>query len=392
MQKQNILFLAARPHGTPVHGFPEEKEAIAESLQQAQRRDLFEFESVLASKQTSVRRAMQRHSPSVVHFSGHGSSEGGLFFEDEKGKAVLVDGEALAGFFLPFSEHLRCVILNSCYSESAAQAIAEHIDHTIGIPEKLRDDLAIRYTRAFYDTLGTVGRDVQAAHQAGLAALRWNDSKPTDPLPILTSRQDARQWPRDPRRPSKFSRGLVIAAAAAMLGWGLSSGTPELPGESTRVSIGRPFEISYQAEEDRAQVKFDLHVAHDGQEQFTLHSLEVSADTWPSTRNTLLASSRIECTGRDFREGAEAFSERFPITLKPGESVDLQCVLQQHPSDFGFTEGFMAFHFLGESEGTVVVEDQRCFYLDPVFLDDLTAGRKARRIFEHMTCNRRYIQ
>jgi hypothetical protein len=54
-----------------------------------------------------------------------------LVFEDEIGQEKLVDAEALAGLFDLFAEHVNCVLLNACYSEIQAKAIAQHIDMSL---------------------------------------------------------------------------------------------------------------------------------------------------------------------------------------------------------------------------------------------------------------------
>ena len=55
--------------------------------------------------------------------------------EDEMGRAKLVDGEALAGLFELFAEQVECVVLNGCYSQVQAEAIAQHIPSVIGMSQ-----------------------------------------------------------------------------------------------------------------------------------------------------------------------------------------------------------------------------------------------------------------
>ena len=54
----------------------------------------------------------------------YATESGGLVFEDETGHEKLVDAEALAELFELFSDQLECVVLNACYSEVLAKAIA----------------------------------------------------------------------------------------------------------------------------------------------------------------------------------------------------------------------------------------------------------------------------
>ena len=57
-------------------------------------------------------------------------------------------------------------MLNACYSEAQAQAIAKHIDCVVGMTTAVGDDAAIDFATAFYRALG-YGRDVQTAFDLG---------------------------------------------------------------------------------------------------------------------------------------------------------------------------------------------------------------------------------
>ena len=57
-------------------------------------------------------------------------------------------------------------MLNACYSERQAQAIAEHIDCVVGMTSAVGDDAAIQFATGFYRALG-YGRDVQTAFDLG---------------------------------------------------------------------------------------------------------------------------------------------------------------------------------------------------------------------------------
>jgi hypothetical protein len=109
--------------------------------------------------------------PSIVHFSGHGTGDEGLVFEDETGSAKLVDGEALAGLFELFADRVECVVLNGCYSQAQADAISQHINYVIGMSQAIEDRAAIEFAVAFYDALGS-GRPVEFAYKFGCAAIQ----------------------------------------------------------------------------------------------------------------------------------------------------------------------------------------------------------------------------
>ncbi len=161
-----ILILAANPKGTCRLRLDEELREIKNGLRRASRREQFLIESAEAVRNRDIHRAIIDFEPQIVHFSGHGAQEKGLVLEDETGQEKLVDAEALAGLFELFAEHVECVLLNACYSEIQAQAIAQHIDYVIGMNNEIGDKAAIEFAVGFYDALGA-GKSVEYAHKLG---------------------------------------------------------------------------------------------------------------------------------------------------------------------------------------------------------------------------------
>ncbi|MBD2197405.1 MULTISPECIES: CHAT domain-containing protein [Calothrix] len=168
---QTILILTANPQGTSQLRLDQEVRDIEEGLQRAKQRDQFILEQKWAVRPRDIQRAMLDINPSIIHFSGHGTGDEGLVFEDETGSAKLVDGEALAGLFELFAEQVECVVLNGCYSEVQAEAIAQHVNYVIGMKKAIPDKAAIEFAVGFYDALGA-GKPVEFAHKFGCAAIR----------------------------------------------------------------------------------------------------------------------------------------------------------------------------------------------------------------------------
>ncbi|MDF5713987.1 MAG: SUMF1/EgtB/PvdO family nonheme iron enzyme [Rhizonema sp. NSF051] len=170
-QQQKILVLAANPIGTTMLRIDEELREIKEGLRRAKRREQFLIESAEAVRYRDIHRAVMDFEPQIIHFSGHGSLEDGLVFEDATGQAKLVDVQALAGLFELFADNVKCVVLNACYSEIQARAIAQHIDYVIGMSQEIGDQAAIEFAVGFYDALGA-GRTIEFAHKLGCSLIR----------------------------------------------------------------------------------------------------------------------------------------------------------------------------------------------------------------------------
>ncbi|MCY7284849.1 MAG: CHAT domain-containing protein, partial [Cyanobacteria bacterium CAN_BIN43] len=196
-----ILMLSANPQGMPILQLGKERREIKRGLERSQYRDRFQLELEEAVRTEDLRRAMLDFQPQIVHFSGHGDGETGLAFEDETGKVQLVAGEALAGLFELFADQVQCVVLNACYSDVQAVAIARHIPYVIGMNAAIGDRAAIEFAISFYDALGA-GREIPFAYKLGCNAIQLAGvpehltpvlhQKPASPLPLTT--YDPRTW------------------------------------------------------------------------------------------------------------------------------------------------------------------------------------------------------
>jgi hypothetical protein len=149
-----------------------------------------------------------------VHFSGHGSAAGtqaaagrhlhaspaaeqataggGLVLEDAAGRSRVVPPEALSAVFALHRDTLRCVVLNACYSEAQACAIAAHIDCVVGMSRAIGDPAAIRFATAFYQALA-YGRDLQFAFASGRAEIALENLPEAETPQLLATRVDPAQ-------------------------------------------------------------------------------------------------------------------------------------------------------------------------------------------------------
>lgn len=184
--KTTILFLAANPADTSPLRLDKEIKAIDQALRLSDFGRNFDIEQAWAVSVPDLQGLLLRYKPNIVHFSGHGASSGVIILEaSERGDLdtsreldVLsnafrsgmqvghVSARALSRTFEILKDNIRCVLLNSCYSEDQAEAIAEHIDCVIGMNTAISDNAAIEFAASFYQGLG-YGRDVQTAFELG---------------------------------------------------------------------------------------------------------------------------------------------------------------------------------------------------------------------------------
>jgi AAA-like domain/CHAT domain len=167
---KKILILSANPKNSVSLRLDEEVREIEKGLTRAKMRDLFELEQKWAVRPRDMQRAISDFKPQIVHFSGHGAGKDGLVLEDETGQAKLVSTSALTTLFELFNQ-VECVVLNACYSEIQAEAIAQYIPYVIGMSQAVGDQAAIAFAVGFYDALGN-GEDFESAYKHGCVAIK----------------------------------------------------------------------------------------------------------------------------------------------------------------------------------------------------------------------------
>ena len=184
---RKILILAANPRNTSKLRLEEEVRDILQVLKQAKQRDNFTIEQRWAVNPRDLHLAMVEVKPQIVHFSGHGTGDKGLYFEDRSGNAVLVTGEALASLFKLFS--IDCVILNGCYSEAQADVLREHVPYVIGMNNSISDRAAIEFAVGFYTALGN-GESVEFSFDSGKAGMKLHNTGDYS-VPVLLKGKNA---------------------------------------------------------------------------------------------------------------------------------------------------------------------------------------------------------
>ena len=223
---KKILILAANPKNTVRLRLDQEVRDIEEGLQLAAQRDKFTLQHKGAVRSRDISRAVLDFRPNIIHFSGHGSQTEGLSFEDEVGKEKFVTAEALAEFFKLFAKDVECVLLNACYSEVQANAIAQHIDYVIGMNQAIADKAALEFSVGFYDALARYNpqSDGDSAIEFAFNVARSSillAGVPGECIPVLI---------KNPNRKRKDTKKILVEEEADNLLLGqLIGNVPNLP-------------------------------------------------------------------------------------------------------------------------------------------------------------------
>jgi hypothetical protein len=186
-KKCTVLFLAANPTGTGRLQLDEEIRAIDAKIRTADYRDTLELVSSWAIRPDDLLEAFNRHRPHVVHFSGHGRPGGEIILNDSDGRPRPVAKKALTALFTALSGDIQVVVLNACYSEPQAEALANIIDCVVGMKHKVGDTAAIVFAAAFYRAIG-YGCSVENAFEQARVAIML-EGTPEENVPVLLSRE-----------------------------------------------------------------------------------------------------------------------------------------------------------------------------------------------------------
>lgn len=179
-----ILFLASDPSNAARLHLGKELQEVRNKLAS---NTSFEIKDHQAVKPDDVLQTIISYKPQVVHFSGHGLNSGELCFEDELGQSKAIPPEALASLFSLVTDFVKCVIVNTCYSERQAKAIAQYVPVVIGTWSEITDTAAIKFSTGFYTALdpSLSQSSLDRAYKLGCIAIQLDGNLDEQLTPVL---------------------------------------------------------------------------------------------------------------------------------------------------------------------------------------------------------------
>lgn len=182
-ERITVLFLAANPLDQHQLRLDEEVRSIQQMIRESQYRDAVSLESRWAVRPLDVLQAINECKPRIVHFSGHGSNQDQIVFQDNSGHTKLVSKEAIVQTMAAGSDEIQLVFFNTCYSRGQAEAVVEHVSAAIGMNTSIGDVAARVFSAQFYSAIG-FGLSIGRAFQQAKAALML-EGIPEDDTPEL---------------------------------------------------------------------------------------------------------------------------------------------------------------------------------------------------------------
>jgi hypothetical protein len=178
-----VLFFAANPLDQGRLRLEEEVRSIQEEIRKSEHRNAVRLESRWAVRPLDVLQQINEAQPRIIHFSGHGSDQDELVFQDAEGNSKLVSKEAIVQTMAAGSHEIQLVFFNTCYSREQAEAVVKHVPVAIGMNTTISDKAARTFSAKFYSAIGFELSGVRAFEQ-GKAALML-EGIPEDSTPEL---------------------------------------------------------------------------------------------------------------------------------------------------------------------------------------------------------------
>jgi esterase/lipase superfamily enzyme len=166
VKKCDILILAANPTDTQKLQLDKEAELIRKRLQENEIGKQYIVKAEPTACIEDLSKYLLEFEPIILHFSGHGNSNGEIILNNRQGQAQVVSIETLAELLSTVGGRIECVVLNACFSLEKADAIAEQISCVIGMDKEIDDESALRFAGGFYRGLG-FGRGYYSAFELG---------------------------------------------------------------------------------------------------------------------------------------------------------------------------------------------------------------------------------
>lgn len=126
------------------------KDAISKSLN----RDSIDFQTRWATRIQDLFQAINETNPTIIHFSGHGTPNGELVFQDNADNPKKVSNEAIAEMIAASSDDIRMLVFNNCFSSIQAEMIVDKVEATIGMNTTIGDNSAIIFASQLYSAIG----------------------------------------------------------------------------------------------------------------------------------------------------------------------------------------------------------------------------------------------
>ncbi len=183
-----VLFIAANPKDSFESidkGIDEEFRAIDNAAQSGPENKI-RLIPKLAVRGDELLTILMRHKAQIIHFSGHGSTTGQIYLQDNDGQSFPLSPEEFARILSVLPAKPICLVLSACYSAMAADAIRPHVRTLIGMKSDIGVDAAVGFAAAFYGALAA-GSTIKTSFEAGCSQASLEHGQASDVLELYVN-------------------------------------------------------------------------------------------------------------------------------------------------------------------------------------------------------------
>lgn len=170
-----VLFIASNPNNQSQLKLDEEIRSITTKIRESKYRDSLELKSIWATQPMDLLQAINEHKPTIVHFSGHGSSNDELILQDDLGNSKTVSLDTIITMFKVLSSDIKLIVFNTCHSYNQANKITEHIPSAIGMNTSISDKSAMIFSSQLYSAIG-FGENIENSFNQAKVAMMFEES------------------------------------------------------------------------------------------------------------------------------------------------------------------------------------------------------------------------
>ena len=181
IRTRKIFFIAANPLDQKSTEWEIEHKAMNKILNGSQ----YEISSVLVRANVVDLKDYATNNFWLIHFSGHGTEGGKLIFEDTDRYASSMRKNDFIEW-IEAMDNLHCLYLSACQSDELVAELEHKVDYVIGFKNKILNEDAIEFSKAFYESL-VVYATVPFAFKDACRKLKRHKFK-GDVKPVFTSK------------------------------------------------------------------------------------------------------------------------------------------------------------------------------------------------------------
>lgn len=171
-KRLDVLYLMANPIRRHALRVDAEVKQVSEEIRRSRFRDNISLHQSPAANLSSIIHGLNDQRPRIVHFSGHGSTNG--IATDDGGikrvKQQFVTFEMLAKAFGATDTPPDVVVLNACKSAGARSSLLSSVKAIVVMQDSISDVAAVAFSTKFYGGIAS-GQSLRSSFEQGRIAI-----------------------------------------------------------------------------------------------------------------------------------------------------------------------------------------------------------------------------